>query len=316
MADDARPPLFRLTFVRDDPALGWLSLLARVWVAAAGLSLWLLWVGFLATPWIVSMTVSPRVAAAIGVRDPSDAQYAGQLAIYIVAIIAASLFPLTRWASLQLRNRVMLGLVRKGVVAGALAIDDLSKLGDAPADRPISVVGWVRGRSHLPYQVDGKPCVGLALGCRAHVLETLTGPRRDLWTGRRTETQWVQRHSELMEVLCDFDLVDDAGHSIPIGVARARLIGDRNVDLVGDDVDERALLGWLRLPSNVRALGRKAFALRDGDPVMVVGFRPGPTDDQGAPAAAPTFAVAALVSAPAVPLLVYGLRAERRPDLA
>src|SRR5262249_49094991 len=148
-----------------------------------------------------------------------------------------------------------------------------SKFEEAPDDQPISLVGWVRARAQLRFRVDGQACVGLALGCRLKTLQTYTTNDYDIWTGRRQEVEYIQRYSEVMETLHDFDLVDDAGRSIPIRVAGGRLLGERNVALLGDDPEERDLIAWLALPRGCRPLPKKAYALRDGDPVMVVGYK-------------------------------------------
>jgi hypothetical protein len=234
----------------------------------------------------------------------------------LLALLALScLGPTTYWGSLQMRSRAILALVWKGVVAEALALDDWSRLDDAPDDQPISLVGWVRARQQLRFRVDGQSCVGLALGCRLKSLQTYVSPRYDIWTGRRQEVEYIQRYSEVMETLFDFDLVDGAGRSIPIRVAGGRLLGERNVALLGDDQDERDLITWLALPRGCRPLPKKAYVLRDGDPVMVVGYKTTLRDPaQAGLRDAPV--QAALASASPLPLLIYPLPAARRQEAA
>jgi hypothetical protein len=312
MAERNRPPLHRLTMLRDDPAIRWLSLWSRLKVAAAGLALWFVWLGLIG--------VAIAEWGAVG-RSRKALMTEVQLSHALGAILAAVLIclaPMVYWASLQIRNRAMLALVWKEIMARASPLDDWSKLDDAPDDRPLSLVGWVRGRSHLLHRIDGKPCVGLALGCRLRTIKTFVDwGHHDLWTGKPRRFDYVQRDSEVMETLFDFDLVGDDGRSIPIEVAGARLLGERNVAMLGDDQDERDLIVWLDLPSGCTPLPRKAYVLRDGDPVMVVGYKTSAMDTgtRGYRQAPFRTTVASTLS---LPLLIYPLPppAERREDLA
>ena len=68
----------------------------------------------------------------------------------------------------------------------------------------------------------------------------------------------------------------------------------------------------LDLPVGAVATGWDTFVLRDGDPVMVVGFKQTALDPQPACAAPPVRARSA--SLPAKPLLIFPIAAERRPQ--
>jgi hypothetical protein len=307
MVEGDRPPLHRLTMLRDDPAAKWLSPWSRLQAAAAGLALPAIAIV------IAGVALMEGGIAEASRRTPASTEQTRYLIAFGVLVLLAFLAPTLYWVSLQLRSRAILALVWKGVVAEALALDDWSKFADAPEDQPISLVGWVRARRELRHRVDGQPCVGLALGCRLKTLQTYVGSRYDIWTGRREEIEYIQRYSEVMETLNDFDLINDAGETLPIRVAGGRLLGERNVALLGDDPDERELITWLALPRGCRPLPRKAYVLRDGDPVMVVGYKTTVRDPaQAGLREAPV--QAALASASPLPLLVYPLPAARRRE--
>jgi hypothetical protein len=293
--------------LRDDPAAKWLSPWSRAQAAAAGLVLPAIWVTVLvalAFQWVFA-DVSRR-------HGPTQGNW--YFICTALAMVMSVLIPTIYWAALQMRSRATLALVWKGVVAEALALDDWSKLDEAPDDRPLSLVGWVRAREQLRFRVDGQPCVGLALGCRLKTLQTYQSNQYDIWTGRRRQdSEYIQRYSEVMETLHDFDLVDGDGRAIPIRVAGGRLLGERNVALLGDDQDERDLITWLALPRGCRPLPKKAYVLRDGDPVMVVGYKTAVRDPAQA-GLRDTPIQAALASASPLPLLVYSLPAARRRE--
>jgi hypothetical protein len=295
--------------LRDDPAAKWLSPWSRVQVAVAGLVLPAL--GAL----VLGFACFEVVFADVPRRDLGAAGPGRPIVWFAVAIVGTCLLPTIYWAALQIRSRALLALVWKGVVAEALALDDWPKFGEAPDDRPISLVGWVRAREQLRFRVDRQPCVGLTLGCRLKTLQTYTSTDYDIWTGRRQEVEYIQRYSEVMETLYDFDLVDGDGRAIPIRVAGGRLLGERNVALLGDDQDERDLITWLALPRGCRPLPKKAYVLRDGDPVMVVGYKTAVRDPAQA-GLRDTPIQTALASAPPLPLLVYALPAARRREAA
>src|SRR4029077_4732378 len=80
-------------------------------------------------------------------------------------------------------------------------------------------------------------------------------------------------YSGLMETMQDFDLVDDQGRSLPIQAAGARLIARSNASILGDDVEGQLLISTLDLPLSVEPFPWDSYVLRDGDPIMVVGFK-------------------------------------------
>jgi len=309
MAEGDGPPLHRLTMLRDDPAAKWLSPWSRLQAAAAGLvvpAVWVAVVGYAAVQVALAELSGRAVVPTAGPRF---------LVCLGVLMVLSCLLPTVYWASLQLRSRALLALVWKGVVDEALAVDDWSTFDEGPDDRPISLVGWVRARRLLGFRVDGQPCLGLALGCRLKSLQSYVSAHYDIRTGRRQEVAYIQRYSEVMETLHDFDLVDRDGRAIPIRVAGGRLLGQRNVALLGDDQDERDLITWLALPRGCRPLPKKAYVLRDGDPVMVVGYKTTVRDpEQAGLRDAPVQAT--LGSATPLPLLVYALPAARRREAA
>jgi hypothetical protein len=303
---EGTPPLHRLTMLRDDPALHWLSPWSQVKVAAAGLAPLVVWGALMALGMMQAVLPGPGGQS---VRHGSPGYVIG----LVGTLVLGSLLPTIYWLALNVRSRALLALVRQGVLAEALALDDWSQLADAPDDRPISLVGWVKGRDHLRHRVDGAPCVGLALGCRLRTTQWFES--YDRYTGRRDETPYIQRYSQVMETLYDFDLVGDDGRAVPVQVAGARLLGERNVPVMGDDDDEQALVASLDLPPGCRPLVKNTYVLRDGDPVMVVGYRRSFVDARAlAPREAPIRV--ALASAPPQPLLIYPLEAARRPELA
>jgi hypothetical protein len=298
MTDDGRPSLFRLTKVADDPAVKWLSGPSRVVAAAAGLAVWLAW----SACFVPGLLLYLRVRGDFSPADVRPGPILGSLAFIVGALLVIST---VSWVAVEARSRTVLGLVRKTALARALPLDDWSKLAGAPDDRPLSLVGRVRGRSHLRDLVDGKQSVGVTLGCRAQI--STTWVVRNRYLEGASVYEYSRRCSEFVEVLYDFDLVDDQGQVVPILVAGGRLIGRRNVGVLGDDQEEINLIASLLLPPEVKVLGRRAFVLRDGDPVMVIGFKSTLMDPGD---------LGALASAPPIPLLVYGLRAENQVALA
>jgi hypothetical protein len=290
------PPLHRLTMLADDRASGWLPVSSRALAALAGVPLWLVWSACVSAPlWMSLVVAPPRYVHRHFGRDYP--------ALFLVSItllaVAAALFPTLRRAAIGLRNRAMLALVRRRVHRQALPIDDLRRLDGEPEGRLVSLVGWVHGRQHLGQRVDGKRCIGLALGCRADVTR--------YWRGRLGALHpYNQPCSEIVEVLHDFDLVDEHGVSVPVLAAGARLIGERNVVAMGDDDDEMAFIRSLNLPANVTPLPAQAYAVRDGDPVLVIGFR----------TTTPASGRTAVASGRGLPLLIYPIPAERNARLA
>jgi len=289
-------PLRRLVRLRDDPAAAWLSptdsLRAFLWGMIPWVVAGMLW--SIPASWVAMRTRPyPQRNHFFGRRrNLPPAAYA---LIYVSIPLGLALLPLFLWTGGKLRSRVVLSLARRRALAETWPADDWEALGQAPDGQPVSVVGWARGREHLGYLIDGQPCLGVSLGCRATVEELWSSDSPD-------ERPHRQRYAEVMEVLHDFDLIDESGRTLPIRVAGARLIGARNVGMLGDDDAEQRLLAALNLPAGVKPLGKKTFVVRDGDPLLVIGFKT--TSSQGSRPAVASGATKAL--------LVCAIRAEHR----
>jgi hypothetical protein len=97
-----------------------------------------------------------------------------------------------------------------------------------------------------------------------------------------------------------------------VQVAGARLLGDTNVTLT-DGPERRLVIASLDLPVGAQTTSWDAFVLRDGDPIMVVGFKQTALDPTQATLRAPA-ARPALVSLSPKPLLIFPIAGERRPQ--
>jgi hypothetical protein len=200
----------------------------------------------------------------------------------------ALVWPVRRMIMRRLSAR-MAGMVRATTPGMGAEIDDFAEL-DRQADGTlVSVVGWIRAREQLPEAVGGEPCIGLALACH-------------------------QKYPGVLETLSDFDLIDETGRAVLVQVAGARMLGDSNVNLT-DGKARRLLIASLDLPVGAVATGWDAFVLRDGDPVMAVGFKQTVLDPTQTSLRAPP-ARTALASMSPRPLLIFPLAAERRPTAA
>jgi hypothetical protein len=271
-------PLYRLTPLRDDPAAGWLSPLARAAVVVTG---WLAWGAFglfIIGEWLCLGYLLDTLLFVHVPRLP------GLLA---GATLAASIVPLRR-AITALKSRATGKRARAAATAEAVAVDDLRALADEPDGRVVSVVGWVRGHSYLQHLVEGQRAVGLTLVFR-------------------------DTHAYLLETMQNFDLVGEADDEALVVTSGGRLIGKTNVHLSRGSYDTKLLLSSLELPMSATPTDWNAFVIRDGDPVMLLGTKTTVQDfaqqSRGAPA---TTWRAAVASAPARPLLVFPLAAERR----
>ena len=132
----------------------------------------------------------------------------------------------------------------------------------------------------------GQPCIGLTIACH-------------------------QRYPGVLETSRDFTLVDEAGNSVLVQMADARMLGASNVNLT-DANARRMLIASLDLPVGAVATGWDAYGLRDGDPVMVIGFKQEAMDPTQHSLRAPP-ARAVVASMAPRPLLVYPIAAERKP---
>ena len=91
----------------------------------------------------------------------------------------------------------------------------------------------------------------------------------------------------------------------------ARMLGASNVNLTDGKV-RRLLIASLDLPTGAVATGWDAFVLRDGDPVMAVGFKQTTLDPTQTNLRSPP-ARTSLGSLAPRPLLIFPIAAERRP---
>jgi hypothetical protein len=197
----------------------------------------------------------------------------------------ALVWPIRRMIMRRLSAK-MADMVRDTTPTMGLAIDDFAALERQPDGTLVSVVGWIRARQQLPEAVGGEPCIGLALACH-------------------------QKYPGVLETLNDFDLIDEAGRAVLVQVTDARMLGATNVTLT-DDKARRLLIASLDLPVGAVATGWDAFVLRDGDPVMAVGFKQTTLDPTQTSLRAPP-ARTALASVAPRPLLIFPIAAERRP---
>jgi hypothetical protein len=199
----------------------------------------------------------------------------------------ALVWPVRRMIMRHLSVKIA-GIVRASTPAMAVAVDDLAALERQPDGTLVSVVGWIRARDQLPEAVGGERCIGLALACH-------------------------QKYPGVLETLNDFDLVDEAGRAVLIQVTGARMLGTSNVNLT-DGKARRLLIASLDLPVGAMATGWDAFVLRDGDPVMAVGFKQTTLDPSQTNLRSPP-ARTSVGSLPPRPMLIFPIAAERRPQV-
>jgi len=279
MMQDFGRPLHRLTPLRDDPAVAWLTKPQRFRITLTG---WFGWFGFVTFVWLIWWALVLLMLGVLGVVD-------FRFATIITLLAAFALVWPARRMIMRRQNRKLASLVRETTPAAAVAVDDLADLDRQPDGTVVSVVGWIRARGQLPERVGGEPAVGLALACH-------------------------QRYPGVLETLNDFDLVDEGGRATLVQVAGGRMLGGSNVNL-HDGHARRLLIASLNLPVGAVATGWDAFVLRDGDPVMVVGFKQTALDPtQSSLRASP--ASASVASFPPKPLLIFPIDAERRAPMA
>jgi hypothetical protein len=277
MPDEGRRPLQRLTPLRDDPAAAWLSTSGRLRV---GLTAVLGWGTF------VVAVIALKIALSTFLRWHPALFFVPRRLVYVaIGMLVVAIRPAVRRAILRQQSLRTADSLRRGAAATALSVDDWDQLASTPEDQPVSVVGWARARLRLPHPVAGEPCIGLALPCQ-------------------------HNYPGVLETLHDFDLVDEAGRSLPIQVADARMLGDPTVDLGGGDA-QHVLIGSLDLPAGATPSGWRAFVVRDGDPLLIVGFRRSMVDPtEHGLRQSPVRATVA--SSPPRPLLIFPIAAERR----
>lgn len=266
-------PLHRLTQLGEDPASEWLSTGQRLQVILVGAMAWVAFVGFLWLFRVVLILVLSQTLHAWG-RLPSV------LSGMLGAALAA---PLKR-AVLRLKSDRAAALIKQDT-RDARPIDDWSELESQPDGLVVSVVGWIRGRLDIECPVNGEPCVGLALPCQ-------------------------DKYPGVLQTMHDFELVNEEGRALAIRVADGRLLGRPNVRLNGAH-DHRLLIASLDLPSGAFPASMSAFVLRNGDPIMVVGFKQ-TVRDPDVYEARQSCLRPALGSGLPRPLLIFPLVAERR----
>ena len=279
MTQEPRRPLHRLTPLRDDPAATWLTRRQRLRVAVTGVFGWIGFAIFLHLTWWAQVLLMWGVLRMVDQRLPS----------VLTAMAGFALVWPARRIIMRRRSAKMAELVRDGSPDLAVAVDDFSELERHPDGTVVSIVGWIRARAQLAEKVEGEPCIGLALACH-------------------------QKYPGVLETLNDFDLVDEAGNKLPVQVAGGRMLGASNVNLT-DARGRKLLIASLDLPVGAVAAGWDAFVLRDGDPVMIVGFKQTALDPTQASLRSPP-ARATVGSLPPKPLLIFPIAAERRPQSA
>ena len=281
-------PLHRLTPLRDDPLRRWLSPAQRLRVTMTGWGGWAMFGILQSLAWWALVALFANVFYVID----------GRLPTVLVAMAALALAWPMRRVVMRMRSRKMAELVRKSAPAVATPIDDFALLEHEPDGAMVSLVGWAQARNLLPQgrsgsgggigiKMAGEACIGLTIACH-------------------------QRYPGVLETSHDFSLVDEDGNSVLVQMADARMLGATNVNLT-DANGRRMLIASLDLPVGAVATGWDAYGLRDGDPVMIVGFKQVAMDPtQHSLRGTPVRAVVASLSPR--PLLVFPIPAERKPS--
>lgn len=274
-AGSVKPPLRRVTPLRDDPAAAWLRPDEQFRIDLLG---WFVWTAF-----FVSMFLLWYIGCVLLYLFITP-WYTGRTSAVIVVAIGVAVFPALRRWILRMKSGRIADLLRRG--ANDVAADDWEALAREPEGQVASVLGWVRGRTVLDKPVGGSPAIGLALPCQS-------------------------TYPAVVEAMHDFEICDEAGRTILVEVAGARTFGAANTALDGRDI--QMLLALLEVPTGVTASGWQVHALRDGDPVMVVGFKRTTVDPSEASLRQAGERLA-LASQPPCPLLIFTIDAERRPS--
>lgn len=278
-------PLQRLTRLKEDPAGRWLGGLDHLIVLVKGWAAWLLYLGLLR---VVFSAFHFVISTASGdynlAQSVGFGRYASIPGVLTGAFAAFLLIPVRR-AIVRIRAGTIEKMARQ---AGERArpVDDLSLLGDEPDGRVVSLVGWVRGHGYLDHPVGGERAVGLTLRCQDGM-------------------------PLLMETMLNFDLLDEAGHEALVLTGDGRLFGDANVRLSRASESDRRLIMSLDIPASAVPTDWNALAVRDGDPVMVVGTKT-TVQDYTQMQKNRSVARTAVASSQERPLLIFPLDAERR----
>jgi hypothetical protein len=268
-------PLHRLTPLREDPSEGWLTRAGRL---GATLTTWWAWAAYGLFVVIVYLSTEYVIETVLHTTGRSLPKIAA------VAAGGALLIPVKR-GIIALRAVAVVSRAKASAIALARSVDDLKTFPAEPDGRVISLVGWVSADGFLPRQVDGKDVVGLSL----RVQDTLP---------------------YVFETMLNFDLVDEAGDAVLVATGGGRLIGRATTRLSRASEADRAVVTSLDIPASATPTDWNAFTLREGDPVMVIGTKTTVHDMTEAQRNRPT-ARPALASAPARPLLIIRLDAER-----
>ncbi len=278
-------PLHRLTRLKDEPAALWLSPIDRTIVMVKGWAAWALYGAFLyfvrTAVWTVAASYldSPALMLMFG-------GVAARIPLIVSGVLGAALFIPMRRTVVRIRANTIAKMAKQVATDSAVAVDDLSALGDEPDGRVVSLVGWVRGHGYLEHLVDGRRTVGLSLRCQDGL-------------------------PFVMETMHNFDLVDEGGHEALISTGEGRLLGESNVQLSRASNDDRRLVMSLDLPSSAVPTDWNVFAVRDGDPVMILGTKTTIQDLTQIQHNRPVNR-AAVASTKKRPLLLFPLAAERR----
>jgi hypothetical protein len=211
---------------------------------------------------------------------------AARIPIAVSGVLFAALVIPMRRTVVRIRASTIAKMAKQAATDAAVAVDDLSALGDELDGRVVSLVGWVRGHGYLERLVDGQRAVGLSLRCQDGL-------------------------PFLMETMHNFDLVDEGGNEALVSTGEGRLLGESNVQLSRASNDDRQLVLSLDLPASAVPTDWNAFAVRDGDPVMVVGTKTTIQDLTQIQHNRPINR-AAVASTKTRPLLLLPLAAERR----
>jgi hypothetical protein len=278
-------PLHRLTRLNDDPAAKWLTPIDRLIVIVKGWAAWVLYAAFIHYVFVAFHYV---IATASGDYhlEQTVRGWGRYFSIpgFLTAAVAAALIVPMRRAVIRMRARTIAKMARQAAMDGATAIDDLAALDGEPDGRLVSIVGWVRGHGYVDRPVAGQEAVGLALPCQDSA-------------------------AMVMELMHNFDLVDEEGRTALVATGDGRLFGPSNVRL--SRADDRDLILSLDLPATAVPTDWNAFVVRDGDPVMVIGTK---TTVQDLTQLQHNRSVdrTAVASAKGRPLLVFPIDAERR----
>ncbi|HEX4404242.1 MAG TPA: hypothetical protein VH560_05405 [Polyangia bacterium] len=278
-------PLHRLTRLNEDPAAQWLRPFDHAIVTVKGWIAWLCYFAFLyaarTVVWIfmASYLDSPALMAMFG-------RLAGRVPLLVGGALGAALLIPMRRTVVRLRASAIAKMARDAATDAAVAVDDLSALAADPDGRIVSLVGWVRGRAYVDRLVDGQRAVGLTLRCQDGM-------------------------PFVLELMHNFDLVDEAGHEVLVATAEGRLFGESNVRLSRASQDDRQLVLSLDLPAAAVPTDWNVFVVRDGDPVMVLGTKT-TLQDFTALQRDRSASITAVASVKGRPLLLFPLAAERR----